>query len=111
MFYLNLDFRSFGCLLINMLIGKMPYDNLDQYEVYNKLVNTEIPNYELATELSKGISEFISILLSIDSKLRPTALEAIKQCQILMPTNTVALLNDLNVQGSNDFYHFNELLL
>lgn len=86
------DIYSLGVTLFQMVTGQYPYDkNASEYEIYNKIVNEELPN---ARSLYIGVSEKIQLIIDKATQKKP--IERFQSCSEF----AAALQNSVNTKDS-----------
>jgi len=67
------DIWSLGCVLLEMLTGKMPYADLTNALAVMYKLSSESP--QIPTDLAPEVQEFLQACMQRDPRLRPTAAE------------------------------------
>ena len=75
------DIWALGCITIELLIGKLPWQELKYYDLANRLKKNQ--PFKLPSNLSEFCVDFINICMNKDEKLKITTEELLKHPFIL----------------------------
>ncbi|XP_055873331.1 uncharacterized protein LOC106064540 isoform X2 [Biomphalaria glabrata] len=75
---LKADIWSIGCTVVEMITGNPPFPKLTNFQALIKIGNGKQPEYDLPSNSSEELKDFLKKIFKVDPKQRPTSDDLLK---------------------------------